>query len=243
MKESIDMPQKKHLMIFGAHCGDGELQAGAIAAKYANAGHTVTFLSLTAGEKGNPPGVTVEEYRKQKIEESKKAAEIIGANTITLDYKDAELRFDDEIIDEVAKIVRTIRPDLVITHWVNSMHSDHALCPKILEAVQLKAGLPGFDIDGLDPKFFSIFHSENWEDMYEYTPDVFIDVSDVFEQYLEAISQYWFVMNSSSFDYYDYYKALGRVHGCRSRVEYAQTLKFPVGSNVHRVDAIPGLSL
>ena len=48
MKGSIDMPQKKHLMIFGAHCGDGELQAGAIAAKYANAGHTVTFLSLTA---------------------------------------------------------------------------------------------------------------------------------------------------------------------------------------------------
>lgn len=243
MKGYVEMTEKKHLMIFGAHCGDGELQAGAIAAKYAKAGHKVTFLSLTAGEKGNPPNVSVEEYRDQKIKESKKAARIIGADTITLDYKDAELRFDQEIIDEVAKIVREIRPDLVITHWVNSIHSDHALCPRILEAVQLKAGLRGFNIDGLEPKFFRIFHSENWEDMVEYTPDVFVDVSDVFDTYLEAISQYWFVMHSSSFDYYDYYKALGRVHGCRSRVQFAQSLKFPVGNNVHRGEEIPGFTL
>lgn len=237
------MPEQKHLMIFGAHCGDGELQAGAIAAKYAKAGHKVTFLSLTAGEKGNPPNISIEDYRKQKIEESKKAAEIIGAETITLDYKDAELTFNDEIINRVAKIVREIKPDLVITHWINSIHSDHALCPRILEAVQLRAGLPGFEFDGLEPKFFRIFHSENWEDMHEYVPDVFVDVSDVFDIYLEAISQYWFVMNSSSFDYYDYYKALGRVHGCTSRVKYAQSLKFPIGSNVQRGDAIPGFSL
>lgn len=35
---------KKHLMIFGAHCGDGELQAGAIAAKCVKAGHEITFF-------------------------------------------------------------------------------------------------------------------------------------------------------------------------------------------------------
>lgn len=237
------MTEKKHLMIFGAHCGDGELQAGAIAAKYAKAGHKVTFLSLTAGEKGNPPHLSVEEYRVQKIEESKKAAAVIGADTITLNYKDAELTFSQEIIDEVEKIVRKIRPDLVITHWINSIHSDHALCPRILEAVQLKAGLSGFEMDGLEPKFFRIFHSENWEDMHEYVPDVFVDVSEEFDAYLEMISQYWFVMHSPSFDYYDYYKALGRVHGCTSRVKYAQSLKYPVGSNIQRGQEIPGFML
>src|SRR5699024_7839149 len=133
------------------------------------------------------------------------------------DYKDAELKFSDDIINQVAKIVREIRPDLVITHWINSIHSDHALCPRIIEAVQLKAGMSGFDFEGLETKFFRIFYRENWEDMYEYLPDVFVDVSDVFDIYLKAISQYWFVMHSESFDYYDYYKALGRVHGCTSR--------------------------
>lgn len=237
------MSVTKHLLIVGAHCGDGELQVGAIAAKYAKAGHKVTFLSLTAGEKGNPVDKSVEEYRIQKIKESKKAAKILGAETITLDYKDAELKLTDELINHMVKIIRELKPDMVITHWVNSIHPDHSLCPKLMNAAQLKAGLSGFEVDGLPPKYYGILHSENWEDMYKYEPDIFIDVSDEFETYLEAISEYEFVMHSNSFEYYNYYKALGTVRGCVSRVKYAQTLKYPVGTNIHRGDEIPNFPL
>ena len=59
----------KHVMIVGAHCGDGEIQAGAIAHKYAQAGYRVTFLHLTAGEKGAPPHMDVEEYRSAERSE------------------------------------------------------------------------------------------------------------------------------------------------------------------------------
>jgi LmbE family N-acetylglucosaminyl deacetylase len=233
-----------HLMLVGAHCGDVELQAGAIAHKYAKAGHKVTFLHLTAGEKGNPPGLSVEDYRKQKIAESEKAAAILGVETITLDYKDAELREDDETITHVATLFRKLKPDYVITHWEKSIHPDHAVCPKIVRAAWLKAALPGFQLDGLPPHSLrGMFHSENWEDMQDYEPDIFVDVSDEFETYLEAISQYWFVMNSSSFRYYDYYKALGTVRGCVNRTKYAQTLKFPIGANVRKGSIIPGIEL
>ena len=237
------MNAKKHIMIVGAHCGDGELQVGAIARKYVKAGHHVTFLSLTAGEKGTPSDMSVEEYREQKIREAEKASAIIGSESITLNYKDAELVINNRIIDEVALIVRRIKPDLVVTHWINSIHSDHALCPKLMEAVQLKAGLPGFDYDGLPPKFFPILHSENWEDMQDYTPDIFVDVTDEFDTYIEAISQFWFVKHSNSFRYLDYYKALGTIRGCVGRVQFAQTLKYPVGQNVHKVKSIPGFPL
>jgi LmbE family N-acetylglucosaminyl deacetylase len=74
-----------NLVVLGAHCGDAEIQAGAIAHKYAKAGHRVTFVHLTAGEKGNPPGTSIEDYREQKIMESEKAAAVLGVNTITLD--------------------------------------------------------------------------------------------------------------------------------------------------------------
>ena len=86
-----------NLVVVGAHCGDAEIQAGAIAHKYAKAGHEVTFVHLTAGEKGNPAEISVEDYREQKIRESEKVAEILGVKTITLDYKDAELTVNDEI--------------------------------------------------------------------------------------------------------------------------------------------------
>lgn len=231
------------LVVVGAHCGDAELQAGAIAHKYAKAGHEVTFVHLTAGEKGNPPHISVEEYRKQKIAESEKVAKILGVNTITLDYKDAELKVNDETITTVATLMRKLRPNVVITHWKHSIHPDHETCYEIVQAAQLKAGLPGFDLEGLPPVYYNIYHSENWEDMEGYVPDIYVDVSDEFETYLEAISQYWFVMNSSSFRYYDYYKALGTVRGCVNRTKYAQTLKFPVGTNIRRGSGIPGYEL
>ncbi|RYL94482.1 PIG-L deacetylase family protein [Sporolactobacillus sp. THM19-2] len=235
---------EKNLLIVGAHCGDGELQAGAIANKYAKAGYHVTFLHLTAGEKGNPPGMSVEEYRKQKIEESEACAKVLGADSMTLDYRDAELTFSDEIITRIAKCFRKLKPALVITHWVNSMHPDHALCPRLVNHAWLKAALPGFDLDGLPPHGMKGYlHSENWEDMEGYVPDIFIDVSDEFNTYLEALSKYWFIMHSKDFRYYDYYKALGTIRGCRIKKQYAQTLKYPAGGNVRVGQEIPGLSL
>lgn len=232
-----------HLVLLGAHCGDMELQAGAIAHKYAKAGHQVTFVHLTAGEKGNPPHLSPEEYRKQKIQEAEEAAAVLGGTSITLDYKDAELFFHEEIITRVATLMRKLKPSVVITHWENSIHPDHALCPRIVAAAQLKAGLPGFDLEGLPAHYYGFYHSENWEDMEGYDPDIFVDVSDEFDVYLEAISKYWFVMHSSSFRYYDYYQALGTVRGCVSRTRFAQTLKFPTGANVRRGTGIPGYGL
>ena len=237
------MDEKGSLVIVGAHCGDAEIQAGAIAHKYAKAGWNVTFLHLTAGEKGNPPHISEEDYIKQKIEEAEKAATILGGKSITLDYKDAELTYNEDIITHIATLMRRLKPNVVITHWVNSIHPDHALCPRIVEAAQLKAGLPGFDLEGLSPHYYGFYHSENWEDMEGYDPDIFIDVSDEFDTYLKALSQYWFIMNSSSFRYYDYYKALGTVRGCVSRVEYAQTLKYPTGANVRKGAGIPGFDI
>lgn len=238
------MNGKHHVMVIGAHCGDAEIQAGAIAHKYAKAGHEVTFLHLTAGEKGNPTHISVEDYREQKIKAAEKAAAILGAKSIALGYKDAELKEDEETVTAVAKLFRELKPTIVITHWVNSMHPDHALCPKITQAAWLKAALPGFDIDGLPPHSLSrMLHSENWEDMQGYEPDIYVDVSEEFDTYLEALSQYWFIMNSTSFRYYDYYKALGTMRGCLMRTTYGQTLKFPIGSNTRKGSSIPDLEL
>ncbi|MBS4207920.1 PIG-L family deacetylase [Bacillus sp. FJAT-50079] len=237
------MSNKKHLVVVGAHCGDAEIQAGAIAHKYAKAGWEVTFLHLTPGEKGNPPHISEEKYKKQKMKEAEKVAKILGGKSITLDYKDAELTINDEIITHIATWMRKLRPTVVITHWENSIHPDHALCPRLLQAAQMKAGLPGFDLEGLAPHYYPFYHSENWEDMEGYEPDIYIDVSDEFDTYLEALSNYWFIMNSTSFRYYDYYKALGTVRGCLNRSKYAQTLKYPTGGNVRKGGFIPGYEI
>lgn len=187
--------------------------------------------------------MSIEEYRLQKIRESEEAAKVLGVETITLEYKDAELREDDETITTVATWFRKLKPDLVVTHWTESIHPDHAACPNLVKAAWLKSALHGFDLEGLPAHSLrGMLHSENWEDPF-YDPDIYVDVSNEFDTYLEAISKYWFVMNSSSFRYYDYYKALGTTRGCLSRATYAQTLKYPIGSNIRKGAIIPGFEL
>lgn len=237
------MTNRNHILFVGAHCGDIELATGAIAHKYAKAGHQVTFLHLTAGEKGTPDHLSVEDYHAQKIKESEKAAAILQVDTFTLNYKDAELSVDEATVNDVAFWFRKLKPDLVVTHWTTSIHPDHAACPQIVEAAWLKAALSGFELGGLPPHGIKqMFHSENWEDP-SYEPDIYVDVSAEFDQYLQAISAYWFVLNSASFRYYDYYQALGKTRGCLNRSNYAQTLKYRVGTNIHKGTNIPGFPL
>ena len=46
--------KKLSIVCIGAHPGDPEFGCGGTMAKYANAGHSVTFLYLTRGEAGDP---------------------------------------------------------------------------------------------------------------------------------------------------------------------------------------------
>ena len=56
----------KHMLVIGGHIGDVENTGGLLACKYAQAGHRVTLLHMTAGEKGNP-GRDTQEYREQRL--------------------------------------------------------------------------------------------------------------------------------------------------------------------------------
>lgn len=121
----MDLDKPQHILAIGGHAGDMDLTAGAVIAKYVQAGHKATFLHLTPGEKGHPK-LSPDDYAKQKIEEAHRFAEIVGADVRFLAYKDAELPVDEEVKYQVADVIRKVKPTLLITHWKGSMHKDHA---------------------------------------------------------------------------------------------------------------------
>ena len=67
----------KTILAIGGHIGDAELTAGGVMATNAVQGGKNYTLALTAGERGNPPHLTVEEYRVQKIKEATEFAEMM----------------------------------------------------------------------------------------------------------------------------------------------------------------------
>ncbi len=57
---------EKTIMAIGGHIGDAELTCGGVLATYALKGYKIITVALTGGERGNPPHLTVEEYRNRR---------------------------------------------------------------------------------------------------------------------------------------------------------------------------------
>jgi LmbE family N-acetylglucosaminyl deacetylase len=117
-------------LAIGAHPDDVELQAGGTLAAWARDGVRVELACLTAGEKGahdalaNP--VEVGRIRRR---EAMAAAGALGARGVHfLGATDGELEPTLELRVAVARLVRQVRPDVVVGHdpwrrWL--LHADH----------------------------------------------------------------------------------------------------------------------
>jgi len=219
--------QKLRVMAVGAHAADMELTCGALLAKYARRGHQVTLLHLTPGEKGHPT-LSAREYAAQKIEEANLAGQTLGATVRFMRYQDALLPHTDEVSLAVCDVIREVKPDIVITHWMGSIHKDHRNAHFIVNDAILYAALPAIERKEPAHRVRGLFYAENWEDMEKFTPEVYVDVSETFDTWLEAINKYELVRGRiSNFRYLDYYKALAVMRGCLSGFQYAETFMAP----------------
>ena len=234
---------KVHIMAVGAHCADVEVASGLLIAKYTMAGHKATIVHLSPGEKGHrtlPP----EEYAKQKIAEAHKAAEILKAAVRILPSQDAENPVNDEAKLMLADIIREVKPNVIVTHWKGSIHKDHTACHHIVEDARFYAALPAIKRELPAHGVWSVFYSENWEDMHEFEVDTYVDVTDAFDVWVEACNQYELLRGGiSSFRYMDYYKALATMRGCLAGYKYAVGLMRPKGAHVTRLPHLPGFPL
>lgn len=234
---------KQHIMVVSAHCGDGEVMAGGIVAKYTKNGHNASIVHLTPGEKGHR-GMPPEEYAEQKRQEATAAGEILGAEVRFLPYRDGELPLNDESKYALCDVIRELKPTVLLTHWRESIHKDHANTSYITEDARFYAAIPGIERPLPAHTAAGMFYCENWEDPYGYQPDIYIDITDVFDTYVRAMQAYeLFRGGISTFRYIDYYKALAVTRGCLANCQYAQTLMRPRGTGVQRAPSIPGFDL
>lgn len=210
------------ILAIGAHVGDMELTAGGLLATCALQGGTITTLALTAGEKGAPKGRDLADYRAQKVREAEEFATLLGGTAQVLDCPDGLLADDEETRFRVAAVIRAVRPELIVTHFQNSMHKDHAACHRVVHDAWFYAATPGFDLPGA-PHFARLLFAENWEDAAGYRPYLYREVSaEGFALWQRAVQTHRFV-TESSFPYYEYYSHLKRLRGIEARKTYAET--------------------
>ena len=155
--------KQKTLVFFGAHPDDESFGPGSTLAQYAAAGVKVYCVSSTGGEMGTVDPKYLKGYEtieKLRSDELKCAAQVLGlAGVFYLGYRDSGMRGSkdnkhpdslamapiEEVIIRVVKIIREIKPDIVITHDDTGEygHPDHIATHNAVVQAFYAAGASG----------------------------------------------------------------------------------------------------
>lgn len=218
------MSPQKCIMVVGAHAADAEIMGGAAVLKHVAAGWRAVLVHMTPGEKGSRT-LAPEEYAKVKEEEARSAARILGADCVLLPYADGELPVNEEVQWAIADTIREYRPDVILTHWNGSFHRDHNNTHSNVMASLFFAGLKAFKRDRPEHSPSRVYFAENWEDVEGFGPEVYLDVTDVWDRFLEVIRAYsLFRGEVVPFQYEQWYRGASEMRGAEAGFERAVAL-------------------
>ena len=129
----LNLPTPARALAIAAHPDDVEFGAGGTLAKWAAAGCVINHLVCTDGSKGSwDPTEDTTALVASRQDEQRAAARALGATDAStvafLDNVDGELDSGLQQRREVARVIREVRPDVVLGHdpWRRyRLHPDH----------------------------------------------------------------------------------------------------------------------
>ena len=155
------------IVVVGAHPDDPETGCGGTMARYAAAGHRVTALYLTRGERGIR-GKSLEEAASIRTAEAREACRILGAKPRFAGQIDGDTATGNRRYEEFLTIVQGENPDLLFTHWPIDRHRDHRAASMLAFDAWLK----------LDRKFDLYFYEVvSGSQSQTFSPTHYVDIT------------------------------------------------------------------
>jgi N-acetylglucosamine malate deacetylase 1 len=171
------------VLVFGAHPDDCDFSAGGTASMYARQGHQVRFVSLTNGDAGHHHigGVRLAQRRRA---EATAAAAVAGIQYEVLDTHDGELLPTLENRRQVIALIRSFRPDLMMSPRPNDYHPDHRSTAQLVQDAAYMVTVPNVCVlsEHLLDNPVIVYVSDTFRKPYPFTPDVVVAIDDVVEQ-------------------------------------------------------------
>jgi LmbE family N-acetylglucosaminyl deacetylase len=176
------------LLIIGAHPDDSDYHAGGLAALYRAAGHVVKMVSLTDGGAGHHILRGAELVARRK-KEARSAGAVIGASYDVYDNPDGALLPTLEARAQVIRLLRTFKPDLVLTHRPNDYHPDHRYTSMLVQDAAYLVTVPAVvpDTPHLPRDPVIAYLADRFEKPYPFQPSVVLDVTNVFERIVDML--------------------------------------------------------
>jgi LmbE family N-acetylglucosaminyl deacetylase len=202
MEQPDNWTTPQDILVVLAHPDDPEFFCGASLARWARAGHKITYYLLTCGDKGfndsTPSDMTREALCALRHNEQANAAKTIGAQAVHfLDRPDGYLVADLDLRRDVVRIIRKLKPNVLVTcdpqtlfatYGIN--HPDHRAAGQVtLDAVFPAAGNKEYFPELLDEGYQPHMPKEVWCSASNQS-NVTLDVTETWPVKLEALFEH-----------------------------------------------------
>jgi LmbE family N-acetylglucosaminyl deacetylase len=165
------------IVCVGAHPDDPESSCAGVLSLYAEAGHKVSIVYLTRGERGIRDK-TDEEAAAIRSGEAEAACKIIGAEAVFAGQIDGSTEINGARTQEMVHLFTALAPDIVFTHWPIDTHRDHQaasiLTFRAVQALKPRPQLYYFEVD-------------TGSQSQGFTPNTYVDVTPVLEKKKAAL--------------------------------------------------------
>ena len=189
--------EPQSILVILAHPDDPDFFCGATIARWVRLGHTVHYCLLTRGDKGvRDQAVDPIELARTREVEQRAAADALGVKQlIFLDYFDGYLVPTLDSRRDAARIIRQMRPDVVVTcdptqiFGDNSInHPDHRYVGQIVvDAFFPAAGNPLYFPELLNQEGLAPFAPKELWLTVTGNPNTIVDVTDYWEDKIRAL--------------------------------------------------------
>ncbi len=196
-------PNPQKILVILAHPDDPEFFCGGTLARWAQAGHKISYCLLTCGDKGyndttKPSDISSDALCALRHREQQSAAEVIGVQAVQfLDHPDGYLVPDLDLRRELVRVIRQQKPDVLVTcdpqdlfatYGIN--HPDHRAAGQAsLDAVFPAAGNAAYFPELITEGYLPHMPREVWCS-HTNQPSVTIDVTETWPVKFQALLQH-----------------------------------------------------
>ncbi len=224
----------KSVFAIAAHPDDIEFSMAGTLIRLAEVGYEIHYLNVANGCCGTVQydRDTIIEMRRQ---ESKQAAESIGATFHESLCNDIEVFYERETLARLTSIVREVKPEIVLTHSPVDYMEDHTNTCRLAVTATFCRGMPNLPVNPpreAVSQSVTLYHAQPYSNRDPLgnvvRPDLFVDVADVLERKVAMLARHKSQKNwldeSQGHDSYlrtlrDLDAEVGRMSGC---FEYAE---------------------
>lgn len=223
-----------NILAIGAHPDDIETCCGGTLAKFAKQGHKVFTATATNGNVGSAT-LPMDEIAAIRKEEARRAAAVIGAEYICLDYDDEMFFESKEARIKFIDLVRYCQADLILTHSPEDYNPDHELTSKIINDIAVmipieKIKTPNKPYDKIPIiAYFEPVHGLG------FVPTEYVDITDEIETKMEMCAAHksqvsWMQDNYKDAvgdgNFLEDYRIIARYRGIQCGVKYAEGFRM-----------------